>query len=222
VQIETSSPLFFDEYNCNRETGGFILIDPATNRTVAAGMIRGQVKSYRAPEKAFAEEISSNVTWEQRTITRGMREERNGHTAGCLWLTGLSGSGKTTIAKKLEEELFAAGKQVYLLDGDNVRHGLNGDLGFSEKERRENIRRVGHVARLMYDAGFIVVCSFISPRLHARAATKSRPGPAARCAMRSRPCSRKAPSKRSMCSATWRSANSATPRACTKKPPPAR
>jgi hypothetical protein len=132
-------------------------------------MIRGQVKSYESPQGKYDTEISSNVTWEQRTVTRAMREERNGHTAGCLWLTGLSGSGKTTIAKKLEEELFAAGKQVYLLDGDNVRHGLNGDLGFSEKERRENIRRVGHVARLMYDAGFIVVCSFISPRMHARA-----------------------------------------------------
>jgi adenylylsulfate kinase-like enzyme len=151
-------------------------------------MIRGQVKEYEAPGARPAIEMSSNVTWEQRKVTRQMREERNGHPAACLWLTGLSGSGKTTIAKELEEQLFAEGRQVYLLDGDNVRHGLNGDLGFSEKERRENIRRVGHVARLMYDAGFIVVCSFISPgcRLSARsslrsgtrlarAATKSRP-----------------------------------------------
>ena len=130
---------------------------------------RGQVKSYESPEGKYDTAISSNVTWEQRSVTRAMREERNGHEAKCLWLTGLSGSGKTTVAKKLEQELFAAGRQVYLLDGDNVRHGLNGDLGFSEKERRENIRRVGHVARLMYDAGFIVVCSFISPRMHGRA-----------------------------------------------------
>ena len=117
--------------------GGFVLIDPATNRTVAAGMIRGQVKSYESPQGKYDTEISSNVTWEQRSVTRAMREERNGHEATCLWLTGLSGSGKTTVAKKLEQELFAEGKQVYLLDGDNVRHGLNGDLGFSEKERRE-------------------------------------------------------------------------------------
>jgi bifunctional enzyme CysN/CysC len=102
-----------------------------------------------------------------------MREERGGHEAKCLWLTGLSGSGKTTIAKELEEKLFQEGRQVYLLDGDNVRHGLNGDLGFSEKERRENIRRVGHVARIMYDAGFIVVCSFISPNRDVRDAVKA-------------------------------------------------
>src|SRR6056297_252331 len=130
-------------------------------------MIRGQVKSYESPQGKYDTEISSNVTWEQRTVTRGMREEPGGHTAGCLWLTGLSGSGKTTTRKKLEEELCAAGTQVYLLDGDNVRHG------FSEKERRENIRRVGHVARLMYDAGFIVVCSFISPSREVRDAVKA-------------------------------------------------
>jgi bifunctional enzyme CysN/CysC len=172
VQIETASPLFFDEYDKNRETGSFVLIDPATNRTVAAGMIRGQIRDYEAPGSVPASEISSNVVWEQRNVTRQMREERNGHEARCLWLTGLSGSGKSTIAKKLEEDLFYDGKQVYLLDGDNVRHGLNGDLGFSEKERRENIRRVGHVARLMYDAGFIVICSFISPKREVRDAVR--------------------------------------------------
>jgi len=172
VQIETASPLFFDQYDRNRETGGFVLIDPATNRTVAAGMIRGQVKSYEAPGGPETQ-ISSNVVWEQRSVTRQMHEERNGHEAKCLWLTGLSGSGKTTIAKELEKELFAQGTQVYLLDGDNVRHGLNGDLGFSEKDRRENIRRVGHVARLMYDAGFVVICSFISPKREVRDAVKA-------------------------------------------------
>jgi bifunctional enzyme CysN/CysC len=172
VRIETSAPLFFDEYDRNRETGGFILIDPATNRTVAAGMIRGQVKDYEGPDRWQGREISSNVKWEQRLVTREMREARNQHEARCLWLTGLSGSGKTTIAKKLEKELFEEGKQVYLLDGDNMRHGLNGDLGFSEKDRHENIRRVGHVARLMYDAGFIVICCFISPKREVREAVK--------------------------------------------------
>ncbi len=109
---DCDQPLFFDEYDRNRETGGFVLIDPATNRTVAAGMIRGQVKEYEAPGARPAIEMSSNVTWEQRKVTRQMREERNGHPAACLWLTGLSGSGKTTIAKELEEQLFAEGRQV--------------------------------------------------------------------------------------------------------------
>jgi bifunctional enzyme CysN/CysC len=177
IRIETASPIFFDEYDRNRETGGFVLIDPATNRTVAAGMIRRQTRSYEGPGSVpggrLAREISSNVTWEHRTVTREMREEQNKHAAVCLWLTGLSGSGKTTVAKKLEEELFRDGRQVYLLDGDNVRHGLNGDLGFSDADRSENIRRVGHVARLMYDAGFIVICSFISPRREVRDAVRS-------------------------------------------------
>ena len=110
------------------------------------------------------------MVWENRAVTRAdaLRRGRGPHEARCLWLTGLSGSGKSTIAKKLEEELFLDGKRVYRLDGDNVRHGLNGDLGFSDADRRENIRRIGHIARLMYDAGFIVICSFISPRREVR------------------------------------------------------
>jgi bifunctional enzyme CysN/CysC len=104
VHIEAASPLFFDEYNRNRETGGFVLIDPATNRSVAAGMLRGQVKTYEAPGGRPVIQMSSNVTWEQRKVTLPMREERNGYPAACLWFTGLSGSGKTTIAKELEEE----------------------------------------------------------------------------------------------------------------------
>ena len=181
VRIETASPLFFDEYTRNRETGGFILIDPATNRTVAAGMIRGLLRGYEGPGGGYAARragggtetrISSNVVWEERSVHTAMREEKNGHTPTCLWLTGLSASGKSTIAKKLEEELFYEGRQVYLLDGDNIRHGLNSDLGFSDADRRENIRRVGHVARLFYDAGFIVICSFISPKREVRDAVR--------------------------------------------------
>jgi bifunctional enzyme CysN/CysC len=163
VEIETGQPLFFDPYMQNRETGGFIIIDPASNLTVAAGMIRGAIS------KSEREELSKtpherNIRWEAFPVTRQMRETRNGHTGHCLWFTGLSGSGKSTIAKELSKRLHEEGRQVYVLDGDNIRHGLNADLGFSEEHREENIRRIGHVARILYDAGFIVICCFISPK----------------------------------------------------------
>ena len=164
VQLTTSQPLFFDPYQINRATGGFILIDPYTNNTVAAGMIRGQAQELddiapRTPERPK----SSNVVWESTAIMRAAREERNGHQAAMLWFTGLSGSGKTTVARLLERRLFAVGAQTFYLDGDNVRHGLNGDLGFSAADRQENIRRVAEVARLAFDHGAIVICTFISP-----------------------------------------------------------
>ncbi len=164
VKLTTSQPLFFDPYPINRATGGFILIDPYTNNTVAAGMIRRQAQELedivaRQPER----QRSTNVTWESTAIMRGQREERNGHRAAVLWFTGLSGSGKTTVARLLERRLFALGSQTFYLDGDNVRHGLNGDLGFSAADRQENIRRVGEVAKLAFDHGAIVICTFISP-----------------------------------------------------------
>ncbi len=160
VEIETAQPLFFDTYEKNRETGGFIVIDPATNLTVAAGMIRGVPGS----EKTIKENTAiKNIRWEDFPVSQQMREQKNRHAAHCFWLTGLSGSGKTTIARELSSNLHQMGKQVYVLDGDNIRHGLNADLGFSRQDRQENIRRIGHVARLMFDAGFIVICSFISP-----------------------------------------------------------
>jgi bifunctional enzyme CysN/CysC len=164
VQLATSQPLFFDPYQINRATGGFILIDPYTNNTVAAGMIRRQAQEIneiapREPERPR----SSNVVWESTAIMRAAREERNGHKAALLWFTGLSGSGKTTVARLLERRLFALGAQTFYLDGDNVRHGLNGDLGFSAADRQENIRRVAEVARLAFDHGAIVICTFISP-----------------------------------------------------------
>jgi bifunctional enzyme CysN/CysC len=178
VDIETAHPLYFDPYDRNRETGSFVLIDPATNLTVAAGMIRHEARDVEgefpasdasardagAPNQSASQSTSPNVRWEATDVTLASREQRNGHKARVLWFTGLSGSGKSTIAKALEKKLFGMGKQVFMLDGDNVRHGLNGDLGFSEDDRVENIRRVGHVARLMYEAGFIVLCTFISPR----------------------------------------------------------
>ncbi len=163
VEIETGQPLFFDPYTQNRETGGFVIIDPASNLTVAAGMIRGGI-SQTEREEIQKTPRERNIQWEAFPVTRQMREEKNGHRGHCFWFTGLSGSGKSTIAKALSKKLHDEGKKVYVLDGDNIRHGLNADLGFSEEDREENIRRIGHVARLMYDAGFIVICCFISPK----------------------------------------------------------
>ncbi len=161
VEIETAHPVFIDPYKNNRETGSFILIDPASNQTVAAGMIRHSKSSLE--EGAEKSSVSDNVSWEQLSVSREMREARNSHKAHCYWFTGLSGSGKSTIAKEFQKKLFEQGKQVYMLDGDNVRHGLCGDLGFSDEDRDENIRRVGHAAQLLFDAGNIVLCCFISP-----------------------------------------------------------
>ena len=165
VSIKTSRPIFFDNYRTNQGTGSFILIDPVTNRTVAAGMIRGltrNVKDITAPRHAESRR-SSNVMWQAGTIQPGDWEARNGHKGAVLWCTGYSGAGKTTVAGKLVKTLFDEGRQVKMLDGENVRHGLCGDLGFSDQDRTENIRRVGEAAKLFYEQGNIVVCTFISP-----------------------------------------------------------
>ena len=168
IQLTTTQPLYYDRYQLNRTTGSFILIDPATNNTVAAGMIRSKSRNV---EQLMADEViakpsrpkSSNVVWEQEGISLAQREERNGHQAAVLWFTGLSGSGKSTIAKKLEQELFQLGVHTMFLDGDNLRHGLNGDLGFSSAARQENIRRAGEVAKLAFAHGHVVLSCFISP-----------------------------------------------------------
>ena len=165
VEIKTAQPLFFDPYKINHSTGSFILIDPITNHTVAAGMIRGvqQTVDDVAQQKYARSRTSPNVTWEGGSVDPKKWELRNGHKAAVIWLTGLSGSGKSTVARKVMQSLFDAGCQVMLLDGDNVRHGLCGDLGFSGKDRSENIRRVGEAAKLFFNQGNIVVCTFISP-----------------------------------------------------------
>jgi bifunctional enzyme CysN/CysC len=168
VEIRTSQPLFFDSYRINRQTGSFILIDPLTNLTVGAGIIRGPVRSLSdmSVQKASgaAGRHSSNVTWQGFNISREVREKRTGHRAAVLWFTGLSGCGKSTVAKAVEKALFFdKGCNTMMLDGDNVRHGLCGDLGFSDKDRTENIRRVGEAAKLFFDDGAIVLCTFISP-----------------------------------------------------------
>ena len=167
VELETADPLFIDSYKVNRHTGNFILIDPDTNQTVGAGMIRGvaeDVAPFGEETTTTSERDSSpNVVWEGLNIDRAQREERNGHRSAVVWLTGLSASGKSTVARELEERLFERGCQTMLLDGDNVRHGLSGDLGFSAKDREENIRRVGEVARLFFEQGNITLCTFVSP-----------------------------------------------------------
>ena len=149
--LELSQPVAFDAYADNRDTGGFILIDRVTNDTVGAGLIH------------FALRRSQNVRWQAVSIDRSARTALTHQRPCVLWFTGLSGAGKSTIANRVEAELNGRGNFTYLLDGDNVRHGLNRDLGFTDADRVENIRRVAEVAKLMVDAGLIVIVSFISP-----------------------------------------------------------
>ena len=151
VEFATDRPLVFEPYCESRTLGGFILIDKLTNATVAAGMIR------------FALRRASNIHWQAIEISREAHARQKGQQPRVVWLTGLSGAGKSTIANLVEKKLHALGRHSFLLDGDNVRHGLNRDLGFTDADRIENIRRVGEVAKLMSDAGLIVVTAFISP-----------------------------------------------------------
>ncbi len=151
VNLSTQAPIAFDAYSDNRVTGAFVLIDRLTNATVGAGMITHPL--WRA----------SNVHWQALDVEKRARAESKHQKPAALWFTGLSGSGKSTIANLLEKRLYAEGRHTYILDGDNVRHGLNRDLGFTEEDRVENIRRVGEVTKLMVDAGLIVLVSFISP-----------------------------------------------------------
>ncbi|HEV2147587.1 MAG TPA: sulfate adenylyltransferase subunit CysN [Longimicrobiaceae bacterium] len=177
VEITTASPVFFDAYAQNGATGSFILVDPYTNVTVAAGMIRGDVRTadevFGRTEEAPAKPVSPGVVWEDAGVPREEREARNGHRAAVLWFTGLSGSGKSTIARELERRLFGDGRQTMLLDGDQLRHGLCGDLGFGTADRRENIRRAGEVARLFFEQGSIVLCTFVSPFREDREAVRA-------------------------------------------------
>jgi len=151
ANLVTDKPLVFEPYGESRDLGGFILIDKLTNATVAAGMLH------------FALRRARDVHWQSVDITREAHAQQKGQQPKVLWFTGLSGSGKSTIANLVEKKLYALGRHSYLLDGDNVRHGLNKDLGFTDADRIENIRRVGEVAKLMTDAGLIVLTAFISP-----------------------------------------------------------
>jgi len=149
--ISLDAPIAFDAYKDNHTLGGFILIDRISNRTVGAGMLH------------FALRRSQNIHWQATDVSKASRAAQKGQKGRVVWLTGLSGAGKSTIANLVEKRMQADGRHTYLLDGDNVRHGLNKDLGFTEEDRVENIRRVAEVSRLMVDAGLIVLVSFISP-----------------------------------------------------------
>jgi len=151
ANLSLDRPIAFDPYTDIPDTGGFILIDRMTNATVGAGMIR------------FALRRSQNLHWQALDVSKASRASDLGQKPAVIWLTGLSGAGKSTIANLVEKRLRAEGKHTYLLDGDNVRHGLNRDLGFTDADRVENIRRVAEVAKLMLDAGLIVLTAFISP-----------------------------------------------------------
>jgi bifunctional enzyme CysN/CysC len=151
AELTTDRAIVFEPYGDSRTLGGFILVDKLTNATVAAGMLH------------FSLRRAQNVHWQAVDIGRAAHAALKDQKPAVLWFTGLSGSGKSTIANLVEKRLHALGRHTFLLDGDNVRHGLNKDLGFTEADRIENIRRVGEVAKLMIDAGLIVLTAFISP-----------------------------------------------------------
>ncbi|MEL6486736.1 MAG: adenylyl-sulfate kinase, partial [Pseudomonadota bacterium] len=151
ADFTTDRPITFEAYSTSRQLGGFILIDKFTNATVGAGMIDYSLRR------------AQNVHWQATTVTRDDHAVMKNQTPRVLWFTGLSGSGKSTIANEVEQRLALMNRHTFLLDGDNVRQGLNKDLGFTETDRIENIRRIGEVAKLMTDAGLIVLTAFISP-----------------------------------------------------------
>jgi len=165
VNLALDRPIAFDPYTVNRDTGGFILINRMTNNTVGAGMLN------------FALRRSHNIHMQAVDVDKALRANIKGQRPGVLWFTGLSGAGKSTIANLVEKKLAAQGRHTYLLDGDNVRHGLNKDLGFTEADRVENIRRIAEVSRLMVDAGLIVMTAFISPFRSERAMARGLMGP---------------------------------------------
>ena len=151
ISISFNKAVPFLTFKENKILGSLIIIDPINNQTIGMGMIN------------FSLRRSQNIQLQNLTINKNLREKINGHKGQVLWMTGLSGSGKSTIANELEKILYSQGKKTYILDGDNIRHGLNKDLGFTDKDRVENIRRVAEVAKLMCDAGLIVITAFISP-----------------------------------------------------------
>ena len=194
--LSTSVPVAFDPYAENRQTGAFIIIDRFTNHTVGAGMI------------AFGLRRGTNIHWQPLLIGKAERAALKHQRPAMVWFTGLSGAGKSTIANIVEQKLHPAGHHTMMLDGDNVRHGLNRDLGFTEADRVENIRRVGEVAKLMTECGLVVLCSFISPYRAERDMVRGLVG--------GRNSSRSSSIRRS------RNASGATRRASTPRPRPAR
>jgi bifunctional enzyme CysN/CysC len=156
-------PLFVDEYQRSRQTGSFIVIDPLTNVTVGAAMVIARAGADQVSRQGAQETVSRDIAWQRSKVTPDDRARLLRQQATTIWLTGLSGSGKSAIAMELEQRLIEAGHACFVLDGDNVRHGLNRDLGFSPSDRKENIRRIAEVAKLFNDAGLFVITAFISP-----------------------------------------------------------
>jgi bifunctional enzyme CysN/CysC len=163
VQLKLTSPLVFDSYRRNRVSGSLILIDEDSNETVAAGVILDAESEAEPLEPVEKTERSPNVRWQRTSITREQRWQALGCQGATIWFTGLPAAGKSTIAAALEERLVKEGRSAYLLDGDNLRHGLNGDLGFDEEARTENVRRTAHVARLIAESGALALVSLVSP-----------------------------------------------------------
>ena len=162
IEIVLQQPLIFDSFRRNKAMGSFILIDRNSNATSGAGIILDQIaEDINEQQESSSKEM--NIHREESLVTAEQRNTLSGHKTLTIWLTGLSGSGKSTIAKILESSLLKKNIQAFILDGDNLRHGLNSDLGFSPQERRENIRRAAEVAKLMNDAGIVVIAAFISP-----------------------------------------------------------
>jgi len=161
VTVALDAPVTFAPYAASRELGAFVVVDPVSHATLGAGMIRHGLRR------------ADNLHWQTLDIDRAARAAMKGQRPRCIWFTGLSGAGKSTIANQVERRLHARGVHTYLLDGDNVRQGLNRDLGFTEADRVENLRRVAEVARLMVDAGLVVLVSFIAPYRAERAAARS-------------------------------------------------
>ncbi|VGO18238.1 sulfate adenylyltransferase subunit CysN [Pontiella sulfatireligans] len=167
--ITLHRPIAFDSYERNRLTGAFIIVDRVSNATLGAGMIVDRIVSKSGHKKS---PVSQNIVKSDSLVSVEDRQKLLGQTGATIWLTGLSGSGKSTVAQQLEKELTDQGQLCYILDGDNVRHGLNRDLGFSMEDRKENIRRIAEVAALMNEAGVIVITSFISPYISDRASAR--------------------------------------------------
>lgn len=169
AQLTTTQPLFYDRYALNRMTGSFVLIDPVTNNTVAAGMIRGEsreiddLRDVTSDAQAMRRRRLDQVAWEAGALAPAERENLNGHQGAVVWFTGLSGAGKSTIAKRLERRLYERGVHTMFLEGESLRHGLNGDLSFSPEDRAEHIRRIAEVAAIGFAHASVVLCSCISP-----------------------------------------------------------
>jgi bifunctional enzyme CysN/CysC len=170
VTLRLNRPLAFDIYTRNRGTGSFILVDENTNDTVAAGMIVG---ARGAEHDAAAAGRSTNVTWHGGHLDREQRWQALGQRGAVVWLTGLPASGKSTIAHAVEQRLVESGQSAYVLDGDNLRHGINGNLGFSPEDRAENVRRTAHMAAMLADSGAVALVSLVSPSEADRAAARS-------------------------------------------------